>query len=142
MVNTARTVVYRHPCDCETASRPLEPGEKPEHRFDVDGQPFPWHLAEDGATFAMSATGLYLVTVPLLPIVRANNEPLRTIVDLDGMIAFEHVDGQRQVFPWITTDTLEIACQWRGMPVITLTFLAEHVDTDTAIAEESEASPS
>lgn len=47
----AGTVVYRHPCDCEHASRPLAEGELPEHRFDVDGEPFPWAMQEGNPSF-------------------------------------------------------------------------------------------
>lgn len=86
MVNPARTVVYRHPCDCDSASRPLGPGEKPEHRFEVDGKPFPFHITEDGATFAKIAGGAHLVTVTLLPLMRSTSEPLRLVVDLDGTV--------------------------------------------------------
>ncbi len=77
MVNTARTVVYRHPCDCESASRPLGPGETAEHRFEVDGEPFPWHI----------------------------------------------------------TGPVFISAGDRDVPLIALTFLAEHVDTDTEVVE-------
>ncbi len=138
MVNIARTVVYRHPCACETASRPLEPGEKAEHRFEVDGKPFPFHIAEPGAKFTKTATGLYLVECTIFPLSRATNEPLRTVVDLYGQIAFDHVDGRREPFPWALVDkpvTL-IGGDRRNVTTVALTFIAEYVDTDAEIGVE------
>jgi hypothetical protein len=62
----ARTVLYRHPCDCASSSRPLEPGEEPEHRLEIDGVAFPWHITEDGATITKLGDGLYTVRVEIL----------------------------------------------------------------------------
>jgi hypothetical protein len=62
----ARTVLYRHACECATASRPLAEGEEPEHRLEFNGQPFPWHITEDGATITKLGDGLYTVRVEIL----------------------------------------------------------------------------
>lgn len=128
----ARTVVYRHPCDCPTASRPLKPGEEPEHRFDVDGQPFPWYIAEAGATFRRSH-GLYLVTVRIIPIRSRDSEPLHTTFDPDG-----HPTLGGDPFPWaINGDAgITFTASRTDPPVLTLTFIAEHVDADIDIPEE------
>ncbi|MCT7372708.1 hypothetical protein [Mycolicibacterium llatzerense] len=133
MVNTARTVVYRHPCDCDTASRPLVPGEKAEHRFEVDGEPFPWHIATDGAKFRKHTSGLYQVSCTVIPLDRNNNELLRVIVDTDQPVTFEYIDGTRREFPWHVTGPVFISAGDRDVPLIALTFIAEDVDTDTEI---------
>lgn len=141
----ANTVVYRHPCDCEHASRPLADGEHAEHRFDVDGEPFPWHISEEGATFAEAAAGGYvLVAVRLLPLARSNNEWLRVVLGVapETPLTFEHVDGTRRPFPWaILAGTLSIDYT-EDLPVVSLTFIAEHVDVDAEVTPlEDTATP-
>lgn len=127
----ARTVVWRHPCDCPTASRPLEPSEEPEHRFDVDGAPFPWYITEAGATFR-KAHGLYLVTVHIIPIRVTDSEPLHTTFEPHGLPC---IGGKP--FPWaIADDSITLTASRRDGPVLTLTFIAEHVDADVDIPEE------
>ena len=134
----AKTVVYRHPCDCDHASRPLEPGEHAEHRFDVDGQPFPWHIAEEGATFNQIAPGLVAVTVRLMPFVRSTNELLNVVLgtlDAQQPLAFQHVDGTIRPFPWLTlTDSFSVT-YGDFLPIVSLSFVAEHVDTDGEIQD-------
>lgn len=135
----AELVVWRHPCDCDHASRPLDPGEVAEHRFDVDGEPFPWHITEEGATFRKigSLRPVYLVTVQVFPLAVANNELLRVIIDRDEPLAFEYVDGTRRPFPWALADQpITTTLYPRGFPVTELTFIAEHVDADCDIPEE------
>ena len=141
MVNTARTVVYRHPCDCDSASRPLGPGEKPEHRFEVDGEPFPWHITEDGARFRKHTSGLYQVSCTVIPLDRTNNELLRVIVDTDQPVTFECIDGTRREFPWHITGPMFISAGDRDIPLIALTFIAEDVDTDTEVADDQDTVP-
>lgn len=129
--------MWRHPCECPTASRPLNPGEEPEHRFDVDGSPFPWLIAEAGATFT-KRDELHLVTVRLFPMASASHEHLKVILDDShgDPLAFEYVDGQRRPFPWaILDDALAVEFE-HGYPVVVLTFLAERVDADIEIPEE------
>uniref|UniRef100_A0AAU8GMG2 Minor tail protein n=1 Tax=Mycobacterium phage JustASigh TaxID=3158894 RepID=A0AAU8GMG2_9CAUD len=126
----ARTVVYRHTCDCPNTNRELMPGEEPEHRFDVDGEPFPWYITEDGATFHRTETGLYLVAVRIIPIHPTTGE----------YVEFRHhVHHAPQLgtseFPWLITGPITWQSD-RGYGVLELTFLAEHVDTDGEISEE------
>lgn len=130
MTAVAKSVVYRHPCDCEAASRPLASGEKAEHRFDVDGEPFPWHITEVGATF-VKRDDFYLVTVELLPIARSNNELLKVVLDTDNPPTFEHIDGSRTAFPWFIHGDITVRQDSRQLPIMELTFIAEDVDTDT-----------
>jgi hypothetical protein len=61
----AETVLIRHPCDCPTASRPLGEGEQPEHRFEINGVEFPWHITTDGPTVTKLGDDLYTVRVEI-----------------------------------------------------------------------------
>lgn len=124
MVNPASTVVYR---------------TKPAYRFEVDGQPFPFHITEDGATFAKDATGLYRVTCVLLPCISGYPAALRTIVDADGCLSFEDASGNRGEFPWHITGPVFISAGDNTTPLIALTFIAEDVDTDTEVAVDQDA---
>ncbi|QEA10851.1 hypothetical protein [Mycobacterium phage Weirdo19] len=123
----ARTVVYRHRCHCDNANTTPGPGQADEHRFDVDGQPFPWHITEDGATFLRTEAGLYLVSVQILPYP----------VGGDDLVEFRHRDGGPPMlgdrpFPWAMTGTMNYSIPdiATDHPVLDLTFVAEHVDTD------------
>ena len=133
VVPFARTVVYRHPCDCPTASRPLEPGEHAEHRFDVDGEPFPWYVLEPGPTLRR-LHNVYTVTVRMVPIARANGEPLHVTFDPDGRPSL----GGRE-FPWALTSPLTFTASPDTPATLELTFIAQHVDADVDIPEEDTA---
>jgi hypothetical protein len=132
----ARTVVWRHPCDCPTASRPLEPGEEPEHRFDVDGEPFPWHIAEGGAKFAKLGL-LYLVAVTMFPLKSTNNEALDLVLAfLPQRPAFVDVAGDRVEFPWALFGSINVHLDGdAGFPIIDLVFIAEELDADTEVPD-------
>lgn len=133
----AHTVVYRHPCDCDAASRPLNPEEKPEHRFDVDGQPFPWHMPSEHPVSFRKSGPIYLVTVSMYSLARANMEMLSTLFDADGRPSFLHINGDRWAFPWLLSDDpITLTAGHKNFPpVLRLTFLAEHVDADIDIPE-------
>lgn len=133
----AQTVVWRHPCDCASASRSLLPGEEPEHRFDVDGQPFPWHLEEHRPAWFRYDGSLYLVTVRIFPLARDTMEMQRTEFDEYGLPTFVHVNGDRTPFPWLlAAKPVSFTAGGRGnLPLLRLTFLAEHVDADVEIPE-------
>lgn len=131
----AQTVVWRHPCNCPTASRPLAAGEEPEHRFDVDGEPFPYYVTTDGAAFRKSGS-LYLVSTTLFPIAPGNRERLSIVLDFDGLPSFEYVDGTRKPFPWaLSHEPVTVRAEPSSCPLVSLTFLAYNVDTDGDIAE-------
>lgn len=131
MPSIAQTVYYRHPCDCPTASRPLAPGQQPEHRFDIDGQPFPWYITTNGATFTHTLSGIYLVRCTIIPVRTSNGEPIAlTLIDYTPPA----LDGQP--FPWLITNysiTIDSA-----MPLLTVDIIAEHIDTDTEIQQEAD----
>lgn len=117
----AQTIVYR---------------TEPEYRFDVDGQPFPWHITEDGAKFVKTPAGLYLCTVTIFPILRNNPQPPCT---------FQHTEGEPPTiagtpFPWAGTGTLTYEYE-DHVPTLTLTFIAEHVDADCDIPDELPGRP-
>lgn len=126
----ARTVVYRHTCDCANTNRQLMPGEEPEHRFDVDGEPFPWYITEDGATFHRTENGLYLVAVRIIPVDPTTGE----YVEFRHHVHNAPQLGDREL-PWLITGPITWQSD-RGYGVLELTFLAEHVDTDGEISEE------
>ncbi|GJJ23719.1 hypothetical protein [Mycolicibacterium mageritense] len=129
----AKTVVYRHRCHCDNANVTPAQGQDDEHRFDVDGEPFPWLITEEGATFTRTPSGLYLVGVTIF------------VLDLERYPAeFHHAPGSQPLiagreFPWVITGpavyTYDAYAQHSGH--LALTFVAEHVDTDGEIAVES-----
>lgn len=134
----AGLVVWRHPCDCATASRPLEPGEEPEHRFDVDGAEFPWHITEGGARFAKRG-GVYLVEVDIVPLERGgNNEMLDVTL---GYWRRQPRIGER-AFPWaILSGSVRVEMLDDSFPLLHLTFLAEQVDADVEVPELDDEAP-
>jgi hypothetical protein len=128
----AELVVWRHPCDCASASRPLKLHEEPEHRFDVDGRPFPWHLAEDRPAEFRKQGPLYRVSVRILPVTVDNRQ--RVGVHFNPPEGYPIIGGVE--FPWaITDDGLTYTAGPRRVPILELTFLANHVDSDLEIPE-------
>lgn len=130
-VTPASSIVYRHECECATASKAPLPDRLPEHRFDVDGDPFPWHIHEDGPTFLKTAAELYLCTVKIFPMVRATNE----LVEFRHFADKQPMFGDR-AFPWSIVGPISYTVDRTGIPVLTLTFAADDVDADCEIAEE------
>ncbi|MCV7174935.1 hypothetical protein [Mycolicibacterium sphagni] len=130
----ARTVVYRHPCECASASRPLAEGEKPEHRFDVDGEPFPWYITEDGPRFTRLRDDMYLVHVRIIGILRESGE------GFTGNI-FQHTYPRRielagHPFPWVIhEDGITYRSARMEAAYVELAFLAESIDVDCEIAD-------
>ncbi|ORA24905.1 hypothetical protein [Mycobacterium aquaticum] len=130
----ARTVVYRHRCHCDNANVVPVEGEIDEHRFDVDGEPFPWLITEQGAKFTRTPSGLYLVEVTIL------------VLDLEAYPAeFHHAPGSQPLiggreFPWVITGpaVYSYAAYEQYSGHLALTFVAEHVDTDGEIGEETQ----
>jgi hypothetical protein len=145
----AATIVYRHPCHCASASRPLEPGKEPEHRFDVDGKPFPWCLPEKpNPTFTRLTDQLWRVDLTLLCILRDDDghpifgdhdlEPFidRSIPNAPTVPAQPIIAGK--TFPWLIGDD-GVTCYKRShkiLPELTLSFFANDVDTDTEVVDE------
>lgn len=128
----AKTVVWRHPCNCPSASRPLEPGEQPEHRFDVDGDPFPWYIAENGASF-VKHLGVYLVKVEIFPIEYDGN---RDVLDITLSYWRRQPRIGDRLFPWAILDgSINADVAAGAFPVLHLTFIAESVDADIDIPD-------
>lgn len=127
---TAKTVVYRHPCDCANASRPLGEGEKPEHRFDVDGAPFPWHMTEAGPHFLQLAPQLYAVYVRIIPLLRdADDKGEAAGFSHQGYGMAPWICGRP--FPWMISEHgIAYTCSRTELPVLALAFFAEAVDAD------------
>jgi hypothetical protein len=121
----AKTIVYRHACDCETANRPITLGEHVEHRFEVDGKPFPWIITESGATFEHFA-GMYLCTATILPV----DPDTREDVDF-GLSTSANPTIAGVQFPWLLY-RVDVARK-DEMYFLTVKFIAENVDTDGPI---------
>lgn len=126
----AKTVVFRHPCDCPTASRPLGAGEHAEHRFDVDGEPFPWRIAEPGPRFVRHGDAV-MVTVDIFPM-----DP-----DSYEWLSFSHTYGEvgeigGRPFPWVIVGEVIYRHHFDDIPKLTLTFVADEVDADVDIPRD------
>lgn len=135
----AGRIVYRHRCHCDNANvKPLA-GEGDEHRFDVDGAPFPWYITEEGARFSKAGVGLYLVEVDILGLeADGNHNPL------DITLSYWRKQpriGERP-FPWaITGDEIMVTQEAGGIPILHLEFLAFDVDTDGEITDLTRPRP-
>lgn len=134
MAVIAESIVYRHPCDCGSASRPLAEGEEPEHRFDVDGEPFPFGMHPDGPRFARIDHGLIRVDVRIYPVLSPSNEWVRIGVDANLQ---PHLFIGDAAFPWaITEDGFTIHASRHTVAYVDLAFLAKSVDTDGPVVDE------
>lgn len=148
----AKTVVWRHPCDCDTASRPLADGEKPEHRFDVDGQPFPWILPEDhGVAFTRLTDKLWRIDLTFWAIAvdgrdEEQRAPKPRFPSQDDVAFTQQFAGYLQPviagieFPWhISSDGVTFQSGGKMLPSVKLAFFAEDVDTDGPIDDQRDA---
>lgn len=139
MSDFAHTIVYRHPCHCASASRALADGEAPQHRFEVDGIPFPYAIHEDGPTFTRLADDLWQVDLTLYPVLLANHELLVITVDAGWTprLRFNGVE-----FPWtMTAQGFTIHATHRQLTSVRLGFLARDVDTDGHVTDARPAIP-
>ena len=129
----AKTVVYRHRCHCDNANVVPGEGEADEHRFDVDGEPFPWLITEDGATFSKRGD-IYMVTLSVLPML-ADPQARGSRIERFTVPEYNVPLIGTRLFPWALTGSYSIAVEPEGIPVLTLTFLAEDLDTDGDVTE-------
>lgn len=137
----AGTVVYRHPCDCEHASRPLAEGELPEHRFDVEGEPFPWAMQEGNPSFTRLTDNLWSIAVTMFPMLSRTHQLVTVEVDeqYDGLARLV-VGGE--VFPWaISDDGFAIRCARNGPTTVRVAFLVRKVDTDAVVIDARQNEP-
>lgn len=127
----ARTVVYRHECDCANASGPLPTDGEAVHRFDVDGKPFPWLITEQGATFIRLPDGVgFLVAVTIVPY----------DVEMGCHLEFHHCGDEHPLiggveFPWLLHGALTYSVHLLHGPLLSLQFFADAVDTDAEIVD-------
>lgn len=153
----AKTVVYRHECECSSASRAIREGHEAEHRFDVDGEPFPWYISVEGPSFkrvgplveSISADlhpTCYLVTVRIfcaLAYTRVVDFGGKTVAELTSP-EFSFATSQSGLviagkeFPWVISEEGVKYQHARREPAsVTLSFFAQHVDADCEIPDDS-----
>lgn len=136
MMQPARTIVYRHACDCDTASRAPRPGADPEHRFDVDGKPFPWLMTEPGPAFRRldPHTSVYLCAVVIHALDAHTYEPM----PITFHTGWPEIGGQP--FPWQIFDCrLHLDSDFHAR--LAVEFVADNVDTDGPIYNHWELQP-
>lgn len=142
MTHIAGSVVYRHPCDCEHASRPLAEGEQPEHRFDVDGEPFPWAMQEGNPSFTRLTDDLWSIAVTMFPMLSRTHQLVTVEVDEEyNGLARLVVGGE--VFPWEISpnDGFTIRCARNGPTTVRVAFLVRKVDTDAVVVDVRPGGP-
>lgn len=131
-MEVARTVVYRHVCECTTASRAPGSDSELEHRFDVDDKPFPFYITPAGPKFARYRDDLYRVTVTIIAVARSARSTFEIQAEpcVDVLIC-------GRAFPWtIDDDGVRYTTGGRtDLPTVTLSFLAAHVDADCEIPD-------
>lgn len=126
----ARSIVYRHACDCDTANQPVTV-DQPEHRFDVDGQPFPFLITTDGAAFRRldPLTPTYVCAVTVQAFDPDTLEP----VPITFHTGWPEIGGKP--FPWQILDCyLHIDSNFHAQ--LHVEFTADAVDTDGPIEWE------
>lgn len=127
----ARTVVYRHECECANASGPLPADGEAVHRFDVDGKPFPWLITEQGANFMRLPDGVgFLVAVTIIPY----------DTDMGCHLEFHHCGYEHPLiggveFPWLLHGAMSYTYGQKLGPLLSLQFFADAVDTDAEIVD-------
>lgn len=126
----AETVYYRRPCSDRDVCDCV--GARQSHRFDIDGQPFPWHITRPGARFA-SHHGIYVVRVTVIPILISGGEPLPIHLNPDGPPSI----GDTQFPWWIEPGISARQGSVVTIPLLEMGILARRVDTDAPIADPS-----
>lgn len=133
----ADTVVYRHPCACKSASRPLADGEEPVHRFDVDGHPFPWHISEEGPSFTRLRDDLWRVDVEIYGVLKNAKPDQADVIFTDRMSTAWPLTIAGREFPWtVTGDGITYTHSHKTLPMVKLGFLTNSVDTDTDVTDQ------
>jgi hypothetical protein len=105
----------------------LGAGEEAEHRFDVDGEPFPWYITEEGPRFTRVEDGSFVVHVPILPNVGVG-EVVAVHVDDKGLAPYLTLGGE--LFPWSITEKGVDIHVASSLTVVRLGFFARSVDVD------------
>jgi hypothetical protein len=115
--------------------------DKPNYKFEVDGEDFPWWVSEKAPQVTQVMDDLFTVKVEIF----GGHEKIGRYGDGDEMLRVGRTDvpirvegyqGKRLFigdveFPWdMTADGYRIECGMRILPTITLSFLARDVDSD------------
>jgi hypothetical protein len=117
---------------------------KPEYRFDVDGQDFPWWISERGARVTQLLDDLFEINVEILCIPKAYDGDERghencRVGQGDLTVRLEGYMGRRLFigdveFPWdITADGVVIKTGVTLVPSVSLSFFAKDVDSNRFI---------
>jgi len=129
----ADTVVIRHICKCKDSA--LHPGhdEVTEHRFDVDGEDFPWYINERGPLVTRVLDDLYVIDLGILLLDKESKKTLKfsywpTRVEDGSSVPFVPVLGDVK-FPWTCTDDeMFLRFSHKQIPTVHLRFFARDVD--------------
>lgn len=101
-------------------------GECPDctHVFDVDGAEFPWYVTEAGPRVTRLADDVYAVHVEIFCMDKKTRGISFTMTGDSHIPVIGGVE-----FPWyITEDGFVLKSEWKSLPTVTLSFLANHVD--------------
>jgi hypothetical protein len=134
----AETVVYRHACTCKSASQ-LPRGDEPEHRFDVDGERFPWYMAPEGPRFTRLMDDLYRVDLTIYGLLNDDLvEPGPVVIAEETFADHQHKPlriAERE-FPWeICAEGFTYHRSYKTMPEVRLGFFVKSVDTDGVVTD-------
>ena len=101
---------------------------KDDYQFLVDGEDFPWHISASGPLVSKLHDDLYAIQVDIFPIDVKTHESL-PFTTADGYLPC--LGGVE--FPWyISEDGYSFKSSKKNFAVLSLTFIARHVDGDIA----------
>jgi hypothetical protein len=119
---------------------------KPDYRFDVDGEDFPWWVSEKGVEVTQLTDDLFAVKFEILCISKVYDSDEHRfdncrVGEGDLPVRLEGYAGRRLFigdveFPWdITGDGVKVECSRRIFLTVTLAFFAKDVDSNQYIED-------
>lgn len=126
-------VVVRHTCHCDTATDRPASDEPEVHRFEVDGQPFPWYISEKGPLATRLADDFWRIDVEILALATPT-EGMLPIGSSGRMGEIPVIGGT--AFPWLMTEEgWSMTAGHKQIPTVALGFLAHNVDTNMPVTD-------
>lgn len=127
-------VLIRHTCHCDTATNRPHDDEPEIHRFEVDGEPFPWYISEKGPQVTRLADDFWRIDIEILGLARIVTEAMLPIGSSGRMGEIPVIGGI--AFPWLMTEEgWSMTAGHKQIPTVTLGFLARNVDTNTPVTD-------